>query len=95
MNQKGNKEIVRIVSYIGSFLILGILVFLAYSKDANSYTENNSKELGTCKTPEEAFLETQKALQLLSFQINSGIESATYIKEYDNATNKIFKPKEK
>ncbi len=84
MKQKGNKEIVRIVSYIGSFLILGVLVFLAYSKDANSYTENNSKELGTCK-----------ALQLLSFQINSGIESATYIKEYDNATNKIFKPKEK
>ena len=91
MKQKKNKEIVRIVSYLGSFIILGILVFFAYQKDVNT----SQNDLGSCKSPEEAFLETQKALQLLSSNLNSGIESASNLKEYDRIKNKIFKPKGK
>jgi len=49
------------------------------------------KNCGTCKTTEEAFTETQKALQIISTHLNSGIKSASYLKEYEHTKNKIFK----
>jgi hypothetical protein len=54
-------------------------------------TQTIQNELGTCKTPEQAFLETQKALNLLSININSGIENAQHINEYEKIKNKVFK----
>jgi biopolymer transport protein ExbD len=84
---KKNKDSIKIVSYIGIILLLCMLVFY--------FTRNESHaiqiDLGTCKTPEQAFLETQKALNLLSTNINSGIENAQYIKEYETTKNKVFK----
>jgi hypothetical protein len=62
------------------------------------YLRNNStnavvakSELGTYNNPEEAFVATQKALALLSNNVNAGIESVHYIKEYEQSKNKIFK----
>jgi hypothetical protein len=49
-----------------------------------------SKELGTYDDPEVALKETQKALAMLSGHVNVGIESVTYIKEYENTKNKVF-----
>ena len=70
--------------------VLGIYGLIAfYSGNIESQSVKN--ELGTCKTPEEAFEATQKALNLLSSSINSGMENAQYIKEYENTKNKVFK----
>jgi hypothetical protein len=48
-------------------------------------------ELGTYDDPEEALAATQKALALLSNNVNVGIESVQYIGEYEQSKNKIFK----
>ncbi|RXR17704.1 hypothetical protein EQG63_09465 [Flavobacterium amnicola] len=86
MNKK-NKDSIRIVGYVGGFLLLGMLLFYFTRKEEQSIED----ELGTCATPEQAYQETQKALNLLSTNINSGIESAQHIKEYETTKNKVFK----
>ncbi len=48
-------------------------------------------ELGTYDDPEEALAATQKALALLSNNVNVGIESVQYIGEYEQSKSKIFK----
>jgi hypothetical protein len=48
-------------------------------------------ELGTYDNPEEALAATQKALAMLSNNVNVGIESVQYIQEYEQSKNKIFK----
>lgn len=48
-------------------------------------------KLGTYDDPEEALAATQKALALLSNNVNVGIESVQYINEYEQSKNKIFK----
>ena len=46
--------------------------------------------LGSYQSPEIAFQETQKALQLLSNNLNVGINGVAYISEYQITKNKIF-----
>lgn len=68
-------------------VLLGIGVY-------NYFNYNNTKQnqnLGTYDDPEVAFRETQKALSMLSTQINTGFESVQYIQEYENSKNLIFK----
>jgi uncharacterized protein HemX len=48
-------------------------------------------ELGTYDDPEKALAATQKALALLSNNVNVGIESVQYVKEFEQSKNKIFK----
>jgi hypothetical protein len=43
------------------------------------------------KSPEAAFNATQKALSMLSENVNVGIESVEYINEYDYSKDLIFK----
>lgn len=78
-------------------ILLGFVSILLITFGMVNYLKNKSlssnEDLGTFKTPEEAFKETQKALNLLSTNINSGIESANGIKEYENTKNKVFKNK--
>lgn len=57
----------------------------------NQGLKHEMSELGTCETPEQAFKETQKALNLVSIQLNSGIKNANSLKVYENTTQKIFK----
>jgi hypothetical protein len=49
-----------------------------------------SQDLGTYDDPQEAFIATQKALSLLSDNVNVGIESVKYIQEYQSTKDKIF-----
>lgn len=86
MNKK-NKDSIRIVGYIGGLLLVGMLVFYFTREEV----QPNQNELGTCTTPEQAYQETQKALNLLSTNINSGIESVQHIKEYETTKSKVFK----
>jgi len=56
------------------------------------YTANRpADDLGTYDTPEEAFAETQKALNMLSKNVNVGVNSINYIGEYEETRKTIFK----
>ena len=68
-------------------LFLGIGAFFMVNRNM-PIPEN---ELGSYDNPEIAFRETQKALALLSTNVNVGLESVMYVQEYENAKNKIFK----
>ena len=68
-------------------LFLGIVAFFMVNRNM-PIPEN---ELGSYDNPEIAFRETQKALALLSTNVNVGLESVMYVQEYENAKNKIFK----
>lgn len=52
---------------------------------------NAQQDLGTYDSPEEAFAATQKALNLLSENVNVGINSVNHIQEFENSKNLIFK----
>ncbi len=49
------------------------------------------EDLGTYNDPEVAFRETQKALNMLSQNVNRGVTSMEYIGEYENTRKTIFK----
>ncbi len=57
----------------------------------NTDTKPPQSDLGTYEDPKVAFEATQKALSLLSNNINVGIESVLYLEEYQIAKNKVFK----
>lgn len=65
-------------------ILLGMFTF--YNRGINQ-----SEDLGTYNDPEKAFEETQKALNLLSKNVNVGIESMQYVKEYQDSKDLIFK----
>ncbi len=72
-------------------VLLGIGTYLLVSEESAAPALTAQSELGTYDDPEEALKETQKALALLSNNVNVGIESMQYIKEYEQTKNKIFK----
>ncbi|RZJ34177.1 MAG: hypothetical protein EOO51_10880 [Flavobacterium sp.] len=59
-----------------------------------AYFNRQPQDLGTYQDPERAFRETQKALSLLSGNVNKGLESVKYVEEYESAKNRIFTPYE-
>jgi hypothetical protein len=71
-------------------VLLGIGTYLFVGKKTVDPVVAQS-ELGTYDNPEEALAATQKALALLSSNVNVGIGSVQYIKEYEQSKNKIFK----
>lgn len=86
-----NKRNVAWLSIAASIVILlGIGTFY-YVSDNSTNNVVAKSELGTYDNPEEALKATQKALSLLSNNVNVGIESVHYIKEYEQSKNKIFK----
>ncbi|MEN2402976.1 hypothetical protein GKZ90_0024530 [Flavobacterium sp. MC2016-06] len=72
-------------------VLLGIgTYFYVSDKNATQQVAVQS-ELGTYDNPEEALAATQKALALLSNNVNVGIGSVQYINEYEQSKNRIFK----
>jgi hypothetical protein len=67
-------------------IMLGIGSYVYFN--ANVAKEN--KELGSYDDPEEALAATQKALAMLSNNVNVGVESVQYIQVYENTKNKAF-----
>lgn len=65
---------------------IGIITFLMVNKPQEKAVAN----LGTFKSPEEAFQETQKALLVLSNHVNTGIEGVNYVAEYQKSKERIF-----
>lgn len=74
------------LSIAASLLVAVGAVAFAYYNSGNS-----SQDLGTYKSPQEAFMATQQALALLSTNVNVGIESVQYIQEYEKSKQLIFK----
>lgn len=83
---KSNKKIVWFSLAASVVLLAGIGTFYLM----NNKQANLEESLGTYKTPEIAFAETQKALQMLSSNVNVGINSVAYLGEYQKTKNKIF-----
>ena len=85
---KSKKRNLKWLSIAASVVVLlGIGTYVYFN--TNTY---QNQDLGTYNDPEIAFKETQKALALLSYQVNIGIESVHYVEEYQNSKNLIFKP---
>ncbi|WP_339890054.1 hypothetical protein [uncultured Flavobacterium sp.] len=79
-------------NYIKWFGVAASLVFV--SLIVFMFLQNNTpkqENLDTFESPEEAFVETHKALQLVANNINSGLENASYIEEYEKTKKIIFK----
>jgi len=59
------------------------------------YLNNDKEEQFVACTPEDnpelALQQTEKALALVSEHLNTGIESVSYINEYEQSKNRIFK----
>jgi hypothetical protein len=68
-------------------ILFGIGTFMYMNNQQNA----TPSEYGTYEDPEVAFKETQKALAMISENVNTGIESVNYITEYQNSKEKIFK----
>jgi hypothetical protein len=100
LNQSKKEQFTRIVPFYEQkrpVLWLSIAASMVVAVGVGSYaflnTENtpSQSDLGTYEDPKVAFEATQKALSLLSNNINVGIESVLYIEEYQIAKNKVFK----
>ncbi|WP_289662706.1 hypothetical protein [Flavobacterium panacagri] len=72
-------------------VLLGIGTYFFVNEKNDTTAVASQTELGTYDDPEEALKATQKALALLSNNVNVGIESVQYINEYEQSKNKIFK----
>jgi hypothetical protein len=84
--QQSKERQIAWISIAASVVVLmgvGIYTFTNSSDPTN-------QELGTYDNPEEAFKETQKALAMLSNNVNVGIESIQYVENYENTKDQIF-----
>ncbi len=79
------------VKWLSIAASLAVLIGAGLYLFTNNDGENQVEGLGTFDNPEIAFQETQKALQLLSTNVNVGIESVKYVNEYQKSKNLIFK----
>lgn len=83
--QPRKQNYVKWIGVAASFVALfGTLLYF----NTNNNTEEN---LGTFSNPEEALIETQKALNLVSTEVNKGIKSMEFLKEYEQTKKTIFK----
>lgn len=73
-----------------AWLSIAASVVVLLSVGTFAYFNSQPEDLGTYENPEIAFRETQKALWLLSGNVNKGIESVQYVGEYENAKGKVF-----
>ena len=69
-----------------------VLLGIGASGYFNFSNPKQDENLGTYDDPKVAFKETQKALALLSENVNVGIKTVHYIQEYETAKEKVFLP---
>lgn len=83
---KTKKYYARWISVAASVVLLGGLLTF--------YNSQPEEDLGTYDDPEVAFRETQKALQMLSTNVNVGMGGVHYVgKEYEKTAKEIIKEK--
>ena len=77
----------------GLWLSIAASVVVMLSVGTFTYFNYNTapkEDLGSFDSPEEAFIATQKALTMLSKNVNVGVKSVQYINEYEVAKAKVF-----
>ena len=80
------------VAWISVAASIAVLSGTLYFMNLNQKSEQPAnKDLGTFDDPELAFQETQKALQMVSENVNEGVKSIDYVNEYNQTTKTIFK----
>lgn len=85
INKRSNSKMwLSIAASVVVMLGVSIYTFQMYNQPVN-------EDLGTINDPEVAFKETQKALDMISEHINTGIHTVHYLEEYEQSKNKIFK----
>lgn len=67
-------------------VLIGVGTYTYFSMD----TVKENKELGTYDDPKEAFEATQKALAMLSNNVNVGVEGVQYLQVYEITKEKVF-----
>ena len=83
--QPRKRNVVKWIGVAASFVVLfGTALFYMNSNVSN-------EDLGTYDDPEVALIETQKALELLSENVNHGVESVALLNEYNQSKKTIFK----
>ncbi|MEE1899721.1 hypothetical protein V1389_15345 [Flavobacterium rakeshii] len=81
---KTRKQYVTWLSVAASVVILfGVFTFID--------RQPNDNDLGTFDDPEVALRETQKALNMLSQNVNKGASTIGYLEEYESSRKTIFK----
>lgn len=65
-------------------LLFGLITYL-------NPKQQDQQDLGTFDNPETAYMETQKALEMVSENVNIGVKGMGYMKEYEKTTKTIFK----
>ncbi|MFN7044392.1 MAG: hypothetical protein ACK4M1_04280 [Flavobacterium sp.] len=84
--QPRKQNTVKWIGIAASFVVLfRLATFYFYP------SEPKHEDLGTYDNPEEAFAATQKALLMVSEQVNIGMESVVYLEEYEKTKKTIFK----
>jgi len=73
---------------LAASLVLMMGMFLYFN---NSQPAAQDNDLGTYDDPEVAFRETQKALNMVSKNVNIGVNSINYVGEYEKSRKTIFK----
>lgn len=86
--QPGKRKVVAWLSVAASVVVLLGVGTFAYQ---NLGSQSAPEDLGTYDNPELAMKETQKALDLLSGHFNKGVESVSYINEYEQSKDLVFK----
>lgn len=72
-------------------IVASVVVLIGVSTFVYLHHPGETNDLGTYESPEAAFEATQKALSLLSKNLNVGIESVSYIKEFQSSKEIIIK----
>ena len=83
---KTKRQYAKWISMAASLvLMMGMLTYFNYQP------ANDATDLGTYNDPEVAFRETQKALNMVSKNVNVGVSSMSYIGVYEKSRKTIFK----
>ena len=83
--QPRKRNVVKWIGVAASFVVLFGTAFFYMNSN------NSNEDLGTYDDPEVAFIETQKALEMLSENVNHGVESVALLNEYNQSKKTIFK----
>ena len=89
---KSDQRVTKI-NYYAISVAASVIVLLGIGSYSlfNLKAVKSTNELGTYNDPKLALEATQKALNLLSSNVNVGIKTVHYIDEYQVTKNKIFK----
>lgn len=75
-----------IAASVAVFIGVGIYTYF----NTMDVVVKENTELGTYDDPEEAFEATQKALAMLSNNVNVGVEGVQYLKVYEVTKDRVF-----